>query len=121
MLGRLGERIAARHLQRNGCKVLYQNFRPKGGGEVDIVCRDVDILAFVEVKTRRSAEYADPAAAVNQAKRDLIARGARAWLRLLDRPDVAFRFDIVEIVMADKTPEINVIKGAFLMPKPFHY
>jgi len=124
VLGRLGEKLAAKHLSRNGYKVIYRNFRPRGGGEVDIVCRDktADTLAFVEVKTRSSNEFADPASAVNREKRELIARGARAWLHMLDNPDIFFRFDIVEVLMVpEEKPEINVIKSAFTMPKPFHY
>lgn len=123
MLGRLGEKLAARHLSRYGYKVLYRNFRARGGGEVDIVCRDkaANTLAFVEVKTRSSTEFADPASAVNREKRELIARGARAWLHMLDNPDILFRFDIAEVVVSGEVPEINVIKGAFTMPGPFRY
>ena len=96
--------------------MLYRNFRAPGrsGGEVDLVCRDGTMLVFVEVKTRASLAFGRPAEAVNAAKQELIARGARAWLRLLDDPDVRFRFDIVEVVVEPgKAPVINLIRNAF--------
>src|SRR5687768_7165137 len=87
LLGRQGERLAAKYLRKNRYRILYRNFRPKHGGEVDLVCRDraENILAFIEVKTRRSDEFGRPADAVTREKEELICRGARAWLRMLDR------------------------------------
>ncbi len=118
-LGRDGERLAARHLRRaHGFRVLYRNYRAPGkwGGEVDLVCRDGTMLVFVEVKTRASLAFGRPAEAVNAEKEALIARGARSWLQRLDDPDVRFRFDIVEVVMAPgQTPEINLIRDAFTL------
>src|SRR5438132_11320233 len=51
-LGRKGERMASDYLRRNGYRVLYRNFRSRGGGEIDLVCRDRQekTLVFVEVK-----------------------------------------------------------------------
>ena len=120
-LGRRGEALAARHLRRNGFKVLYQNFRAPRGGEVDIVCRDGDELVFVEVKTRSTREFGSPASAVNRDKQALIARGALAWLRLLDNPDIIFRFDIVEVVIDREGETFNIIRAAFQLPEPHRY
>ncbi len=113
-LGREGEKLAARYLKRNGFKVLYRNFRGPKGGEVDIVCRDKScgMLVFVEVKTRSSAEIANPADAVTAEKEELMNRGADAWLRMLGHPDIKYRFDIVEVVMRDGTAQFNVIRNA---------
>lgn len=79
-----------------------------------------DTLVFAEVKTRTGDEAGRPADAVDRAKEELISRGARAWLKLLDRPEVNFRFDIVEVVIGDAEPRINVIKSAFLLPEERH-
>ena len=118
-LGRWGEKLAANFLRRNGYKILYRNFRARHGGEVDLVCRDRDqnILAFVEVKTRTSDAWERPADAVTPEKEALICRGARAWLHMLDRPDVAFRFDIVEVIIADGKPRFQLLKSAFQLPE----
>src|SRR5437867_928791 len=118
-LGRRGERLAEKFLRKRGYRILHRNFRAKGGGEVDLVLRDIpeSTLVFAEVKTRTSDEFGRPAEAVNREKVELIARGARAWLRLLDRPEVNFRFDIVEVVIGDGEPRINIIRSAFILPE----
>ena len=122
-LGREGERLALGYLRRHRYKILYRNFRAPKGGEVDIVCRDktCDTLVFVEVKTRRSLAYGAPSESVTVAKQKLIARGALAWLQLLNNPEILFRFDILEIVMSDKGPEFNLIRDAFKLPEPNIY
>jgi putative endonuclease len=101
--------------------VLYRNFRAPHGGEVDLVCRDGDTLAFVEVKSRRSLDYGAPGDAVTRDKQKLIARGALAWLDLLGHPPIHFRFDIVEIVFESKVPNFHLIKDAFKLPEPYVY
>jgi putative endonuclease len=114
-LGRRGEQLAARWLKlEGGCKILYRNFKPPDGGEVDLVCRHDDVLVFAEVKTRTSDLFGRPAAAVTADKRELIIRGAREWLRLLDNPQIVFRFDIVEVRLGEgAVPDINWLQGAF--------
>lgn len=116
--------MAERHLRCNRYRILYRNFRPPGGGEVDLVCRDkpVDTLVFVEVKTRTGEEYGRPADAVDYVKQRQVAKGAMAWLRLLNFPDIVFRFDIVE-VLADGGPEprVTLIRNAFPLPEHYVY
>jgi putative endonuclease len=118
-LGRKGEQLAAKHLKRSRYRILYRNFRAPGGGEVDLVCRDLETneLVFVEVKTRQTREFGDPSEAVKRDKQDLIARGAIAWLRMLDFPDICYRFDIAEVIISANQREVVVIKGAFTLPE----
>lgn len=108
-----GEKLAEKFLRRAGYKILYRNYRPKGGGEVDLVCREGNTLVFVEVKTRSSDHFGRPGDAVNAEKRELITRGARSWMRLLDRTDVLARFDVVEVIAGEGRPEITLHKAAF--------
>jgi putative endonuclease len=121
-LGIRGEKIACSFLRRKGYKVLYRNFRGRRGGEVDIVCRDDDTLVFVEVKTRTREDFGRPADAINLAKQKLIARGALAWLQLLDNPDILVRFDVVEVVISENgEPRIELVRDAFRLPAPYIY
>lgn len=119
IIGATGERIAAKHLRRTGCKVLYRNYRPPtGGGEVDLVYRDGKILVFGEVKTRTSGEFGDPSRNVDQAKEKLIIRGANSWLRELNYPELIFRFDVIEVLLKEGLPpQVNVIENAFTTPQ----
>jgi putative endonuclease len=114
--------LACRFLRRHGYKILYRNFRGRRGGEIDIVCRDRDTLVFVEVKTRADEDFGRPIEAVDRDKQWRISRGGLAWLRLLDNPDILFRFDVVEVLIADDSkPRLELIQNAFQLPKPYIY
>lgn len=121
-LGREGEQLAARHLRRHRYKILYQNYRGARGGEIDLVCRDrsCDALVFIEVKTRTNEDRGRPLDAVDRKKQRRIIQGALSWLRLLDRPEVPFRFDVVEVIMSDP-PEIRIVPNAFNLPEGYYY
>ena len=120
--GALGEKLACRYLKRNGYKILFRNFRGRRGGEIDVVCRDNDTLVFVEVKTRGRQDFGRPMDAVDHEKRKRISRGALAWLRMLDNPDILFRFDVVEVLIGDDAkPRIELIRNAFPLSKPYIY
>src|SRR6059058_1726715 len=120
--GAHGEKLACRFLRRKGYKILYRNFRGRSGGEIDIVCRDSDTLVFVEVKTRTREDFGRPLAAVDRQKQKRISRGGLAWLRMLDNPDILFRFDVVEVIITDGVkPRLELIKNAFPLSKPYLY
>jgi putative endonuclease len=76
---------------------------------------------FVEVKARSSEDFGRPMDAVDARKRRRLIRAGFAWLRMLDMPDVAFRFDVVEVIVAGSDLHIHHIPNAFSLPKPFHY
>jgi len=119
--GELGERAAKKFLQKQGLKFLAANFR-SGRGEIDLIFRDGDCLAFVEVKTRSSEDWTRPAAAVDARKRKLLSQTALDYLRLLKNPEVKIRFDIVEILLADGgVREIRHLPNTFAMSKPYRY
>ena len=121
-VGRTGEDLAAKFLRREGLKVLYRNFRAPKGGEVDIVCRDGETLVFTEIKTRSTADYGDPGRAVNRKKQTLITKGAMAWLRELNFPDVVFRFDVVEVILEPgQSPAIKHLRNVFELPAGYRY
>jgi len=121
-LGTRGENLACQFLKKSGYKILYRNFKGRTGGEIDLVCRDRDMLVFVEVKTRTREDFGRPLEAVNREKRNRIARGGLAWLRLLGDPDILFRFDIVEVIIAEGTePRLEIVQNAFSLPDGYIY
>ncbi len=120
--GASGEKLACHFLRRNGYKILYRNFRGRTGGEIDIVCRDGDTLVFVEVKTRTSEEFGRPFETIRRDQQRRISRGALGWLRMLDNPDIFFRFDVVEVVMREGAePRLELIRNAFNLAEPYVY
>src|SRR5882724_5291397 len=111
--GELGERAAKKHLKKLGLKFLTANFR-SARGEIDLIFRDGDCLAFVEVKTRSSEEWTRPAAAVNAERRRRLSKCALDYLRLLKNPAVKIRFDIVEVLLAEgKVSEVRHLPNTF--------
>ena len=89
---------------------------------MDLVCRDLreKTLVFVEVKTRRSEHFGRGMDAIDDTKRRLITQGAMAWLRMLEMPDIPFRFDVVEIVI-EPALEIEITRNAFNLSAPTIY
>ena len=121
-LGKRGENLACQFLRKNGYKILYRNFRGRTGGEIDVVCRDHDTLVFIEVKTRTGEGFGRPFEAIDRDQRKRISRGGLAWLRLLDDPDILFRFDVVEVVIGEGAPpRLELIRNAFSLPEPYIY
>lgn len=118
--GERGERAAARHLQRRGYKILTRRFRG-AHGEIDLVARDHEVLAFVEVKTRDSEQFGAAASAVDQEKRIHLISCASEYLRGLGNPRIPVRFDVVEVYMDDagEPREVRLIQGAFAANQPF--
>lgn len=95
-------------------EILVRNYKSRKG-EIDIVARDGETLCFVEVKTRRRAVHSTPGEAVGTAKRQRIAAAAREYLRAIGRPDVPYRFDIVEVIAPRRgTIRIDHHRSAFV-------
>src|SRR4051812_12786942 len=113
-LGRLGERLAAEHLERRGCSIVSRNHRTRYG-EIDLIVMDSDILVFVEVKTRRGR--GSPWDALHDAKRAQVRRMARAYLtEVPDRPRAAgLRFDAIGIQIdgRGRLTSLSHLEGAF--------
>ncbi len=82
-LGRLGEGLAAEHLERAGYAILERNYRC-ARGELDLVVADRRALVFCEVKTRVAGGrrgLGDPLDSIGVAKRRRLRLLAREWLR----------------------------------------
>lgn len=112
-LARAGEDIAAAFLVANGWHILGRNVRCGRTGEIDIVAERAGLLAFVEVKTRRSDRFGTPGEAVTWRKQHRIRALAREYL-MRARPNAeAIRFDVVEVRTAGPGPLVTHLEGAF--------
>lgn len=126
-LGAFGERVVIEYLQDHSYQIVATNFTTPIGrslsgrmvtGEIDIVAYDHStdhpILAFIEVKTRRSAEFALPQAAVDLRKQRHITRAARAYRRLLQLDEEPFRYDVATVIVREKAmPEVTLLRDYF--------
>ena len=115
LTGAWGEAIAAKYLQKKRFKVVATNYRSRFG-EIDLIVSDKKYLVFVEVKLRKSNQFADASAYVDQRKQDRIRTTAQIYLSefpTLLQP----RFDVIEIYAPQGTetlhPVINHLEDAF--------
>jgi len=99
-LGPAGEKAAARFLRKAGYRILARNWRCPAG-EIDLIAREGDTLVFVEVKTRRRDDAADPEINVTSFKRRQLTKAARYYLSRQRVSDPPSRFDVVAVVLPE--------------------
>jgi putative endonuclease len=93
--GLSAEACAAAYLIVKGYRILARRFRTPYG-EIDIVARRRNLLAFVEVKARASLDEA--AYAVTERQQRRIVEAAQAWLMAHpEHGDFDLRFDVMLI------------------------
>ncbi|MGV9614882.1 YraN family protein [Nocardia xishanensis] len=112
-LGAYGEELAARFLQDSGMEIVVRNWRCRYG-ELDLIARNSDTTAFVEVKTRSGLGFGTPAEAVTFAKQQRIRRLALLWLAEQDGPWRRIRFDVISVLIAPGSrPVIDHLEAVF--------
>jgi len=111
-LGQIGESLAATYLAGCGWDIVDRNVRYREG-EIDIVAARGGILAFVEVKTRRSVAFGSPAEAVTWRKQRRIRSLASRYLAEHHPRAHAIRFDVVDIARDRGGFVVTHLEGAF--------
>lgn len=108
------EALAEARLAAEGYEVIARNWRG-GGGEIDRIAWDGDILCFVEVRARSTSSFGPPAATIDRRKQRLLIRAAAAYLsatRLRPRPMA--RFDVVSVIdTGHSEASVLIIRNAF--------
>ena len=110
--GRHGERVAARWLKRNGCRILERNYRA-GRHEIDLIALEkaTGTILFVEVKTRAEGGPGRPMDAVDRSKQRFLRLAAQQWMTEHGMVERGARFDVIEVL----TPSdlVNRVENAF--------
>ena len=106
-LGKKGESQARKYLIKNGWKILEKNWR-NPFGEVDIIAKKDDTIAFIEVKARLTDVFGAPSEAVQKDRKLKYIRGAKYYFynKVID---CTVRFDVIEVFRG----QINHIENAF--------
>jgi putative endonuclease len=114
IIGDSAEETAARFLEEQGLEVLLRNYRVRLG-EIDIVARERDTLAIVEVRSRASALYGGAAASVTWTKQRRIGRAAARLLgQRRDLSRCRVRFDVIVVHEPLSTqPRVEWLQHAF--------
>lgn len=115
LTGSWGEALAAEYLRKKRYKIVASGYHSRFG-EIDLIAQNKSFLVFVEVKLRKSADFARAREYVDKKKQDKIRTTASLYLS--ENPtNLQPRFDVVEIYAPDGTattrPEINHLEDAF--------
>ena len=115
LAGAWGEALAAEYLRKKRFAVVAAGYHCRFG-EIDLIAQDKKHLIFVEVKLRKSADFAAAMEYVDRRKQDKIRITASMYLSQ-NPTDLQPRFDVVEIYAPEglKTahPEIIHMEDAF--------
>lgn len=115
IVGAWGESLAAAYLQKKKYKVLASGYRCRFG-EIDLIVADRKYLVFVEVKLRKSNNFADAKDFVDYHKQNRIRTTAEMFLSQ-NPTELLTRFDVIEIYapqgIETLNPEINHLEDAF--------
>ena len=122
--GARGEKAAADFLQaRQGFTIVARNWRSPRDlrDEIDLVCRDGDVLVFVEVKARAEGALVSGFQAVDERKKRALRRAVQSYLAELQSAPRTFRLDIVEVTLSGRLPaQVMHYENAPLFPKGYH-
>ncbi len=116
--GKQSESAAVKFLEGRGYKVIKRNYKTRFA-EIDIIAEDNGVICFVEVKSRHSNSFGEPAEAVCPVKQRQISKAAICYLKennALDRPA---RFDVVSVLDQMRRVEIDLITDAFELSSTF--
>ncbi len=122
--GARGEQAAADFLRaRHGFAIVTRNWHsPRDRrDEIDLVCRDGDVLVFVEVKARAEGALVSGFEAVNERKKRALRRAVHAYLGALKPPPRTFRFDVAEVTLSDRLPvQVHHFENVPLFPPGYY-
>ncbi|EJO5348193.1 YraN family protein [Clostridium botulinum] len=114
-IGYFGEDLACEYIKNLGYIILEKNFKCKLG-EIDIIAKDKNIIAFIEVKTRYNYIYGSPSESITFKKQNKIYKTAEYYtIKNGIYNKFFFRFDVVEIILnkINNNYSVNLIKDAF--------
>ena len=110
--GKSGEDLAVEALEHRGYAVTARRYRTKHG-EIDIIAHDGEVVVFVEVKARTTAEFGTAAEAVTRRKQRRLVSMAVDYLARNRLSNVPCRFDVVAIDGVGESAVITVYPNAF--------
>ena len=115
LTGAWGEALAADYLRKKRYEPVAAGYRSRFG-EIDLIVSDRKYLVFVEVKLRKSGQFAKALEYVDRRKQDRIRTTAEIYLSQ-NPTALQPRFDVIEIYapegMETARPEIYHMEDAF--------
>jgi putative endonuclease len=110
--GARAEDLACRHLIEHGLRLVTRNYRCRHG-EIDLVMRDGNTIAFVEVRLRNRTDYGTGAESVDARKQARLLSCAEHYLQRHATLLARCRFDVVSILQCNNAQKLKWIRNAF--------
>ncbi len=95
-LGQIQELAAGAYLKTKGYQILHTNYYTPFG-EIDIVAKKKNHLAFIEVKSRKAASMTLAQEAVDRRKQKRIIKSAQHYLLRHAYQQLDISFDVIAI------------------------
>lgn len=114
-IGDIGENAVAAYLSKNGYEILCRNYTIRGG-EIDIIARKGNRIAFVEVKTRKAGSLTSGESAITASKKQHLIKTAEIYYRnyVKKHGPALCRFDVAVIELKyDKIVNAKYYVSAF--------
>ncbi len=112
LTGQRGEGIVAAHLEQQGFQIVARNVKV-GRLELDLVARRDGLIAFCEVRSRKSAEFLHPAESVTREKVARVRKAAALWLSQNPQGGHQVRFDAAAVIFDSDPPRLEYFEAAF--------
>lgn len=115
--GKQGEALTQDWLKKNNYQIIATNYRTKQG-EIDIIARQKNIIAFIEVKLR-STNYFNLSQVITISKqKKIIATAQHYCFRHLKEENgmLILRFDVALIHKEHENFSLEYIPNAFTQP-----
>jgi len=109
--GKKGEELAVEHLVKSGYHIIHRNYRYLKA-EIDVIAQKDEVLAIVEVKSRKSDFWQHIAEIITEKKIKLLVKAANQYV-ISRNLDIEVRFDVIIVLGENGNYEIDHIENAF--------
>jgi putative endonuclease len=111
-IGKIGEDYVCRYLENMGYEIALRNYKIRGG-EIDIIAIKDDIIAFIEVKTRKISSVSSGLEAIDRNKMKRIIKTAQNYM-WKEAVELQPRYDTAEVIYDNqKISKFSYIENAF--------
>ena len=95
--GKFGEDLATKYCREKlGYRIIIRNWSYRRD-EIDLICKDGEVLVFIEVRARSEKALVSGYHSVDRRKKKILRRVCSNYLKRLKKPAKHFRFDIIEV------------------------
>ena len=112
ILGNKGEEAVCSWLKGRGFEICERNFAVRSG-EVDIIAQKDEVLAFVEVKTRKHNYFATSTVVTVSKQRKIISAAKMYIVKNNIQEDMVFRFDVATVTIEGQEHFVEYLEDAF--------